>query len=123
MKERVELCCGFSSHGKPKNKGLAVAMETRMHLVNANLLAHVLIEWTLWQSLQEVSGLNLWQLIFRVLDCLLENNPSAQLFHSNVFIRFNLIEKLMHFLLDANEEQFVFEENSCNSLINIFKVR
>lgn len=91
-----------------------------MHLVNGNLLAHVLIEWTLWQSF-EASDLNLWQIIFRVLDCLLENNPAAQLLHSNVFIRFNIIEKLMHFLLDANEEQFVFEENSCLSLINIFK--
>ena len=27
----------------------------------------------------------------------------------------------MHFILDANEENYVFEANSCQSLINIFK--
>ncbi len=27
----------------------------------------------------------------------------------------------MHFILDANEDNYVFEENACQSLIHIFK--
>ncbi len=90
-----------------------------MHIINGELLSYMVIEWSLWQTFD--NNPPFWNFTFDVLDSLLENNPSVQLYHSNLFIRFNFIEKLMHFLLDANEEQYTLEKSSCQSFINIFK--
>ena len=100
-----------------------------IYLINPDLLANVIIEWSLWQpfdtfSLQEgksirKSSTNLWKHIFETLNNLLEDDHSS--YHSDIFIKFNLLDKLMHFLLDANGENCVFEKNSCVSLVCIFK--
>ena len=123
IKEKIEICCLTNGFKQPKQSNLSDTLlsneENEMHMVNAELLSHMVIEWSLWQTFD--SNLEFWNFTFDVLDTLLESNPSVQLYHSNLFIRFNFIERLMHFLLDANEEQYVLDKTSCQSFINIFK--
>jgi len=86
-------------------------------VVNGDLLTGCLIEWSLWLGSGE-----LWKVVFKVLDVMLQTrNLGADMFHSSLFIRFGLVEKLIQFVLDANEENYVFEESGCESLIRILR--
>lgn len=122
IKEKIEICC-LANNLPPRQSNLSdlnlLIEENEMHMINGELLSHMVIEWTLWQTFD--NNPEFWNFTFDVLDTLLESNPSVQLYHSNLFIRFNIIERLMHFLLDANEDQYVLEQSSCQSFINIFK--
>jgi len=108
LKEQVEVC--------RQTKPSSLSEEGQMCVVNGELLAACVIEWALWTG-----GVELWKVLFRVLDLLLESNMGAAMFHSGLFIRFGLVEKLMKFVLDANEERYVLEESGCESLISIFR--
>jgi hypothetical protein len=121
--ESLETCINLT---KSKDK----STNNSIYLININLLSKVIIEWALWSRIK-INGQsndfdnhlsnNLWKYIFQILNKLLENVNSSQLYHSNLFYLNNLHEKLIHFLLDANEENCPFDTSSCNSLISIFK--
>ena len=121
--ESLETCINLT---RSKDK----STNSSIYLININLLSKVIIEWALWSRLK-INGQNndsennlsnnLWKYIFQILNKLLENVNSSQLYHSNLFYSNNLHEKLIHFLLDANEENCPFDTASCNSLISIFK--
>jgi hypothetical protein len=140
--ERIELCITLSSSTKsnrlaaagkselPINELSTTSNNKSIYLCNPDLLAQVVIEWTLWRPAPSLpisnsnistTNNNLWRHIFLILHKLLESNHSSQVYHSNLFLRYNLLEKLMHFLLDANEENCIFDENSCLSLLLVFK--
>ncbi len=122
--ESLETCINLS---KSKDK----SSNSSIYLININLLSKVIIEWALWSRMKITGQVNndidnqlsnnLWKYIFQILNKLLENVNSSQLYHSNLFYSNNLHEKLIHFLLDANEENCPFDTASCNSLISIFK--
>lgn len=60
--------------------------------------------------------------MFEILDTLLSDyNQISLVYHSNLFIKYGLLEKLMHFVLDANEEGYIFRSNSLEPFIRIFK--
>ena len=109
------------------NFDLEATKNSNIYIVNPDLLAQVVIEWSLWRpfskNLQDhkISTSYLWQHIFKILYKLLDDSHSSQLYHSNLFLKFNILEKLIHFLLDANEENCLFDQVSSNSLIKIFK--
>ncbi len=114
---------------------------SNVHLINANLLAQILVEWDLWRPVSVVNskettrtapmssgrkysdynGENIWQHMFKILNKLLEDGNPAQMFHSSLFLKHGILEKLMHFLLDANGENFFLDQESCQALIDIFK--
>jgi hypothetical protein len=111
---------------------------SNVHLINADLLAQILVEWDLWRPMgatnlkenrsgsknrkySDFSGDNIWQHMFKILNKLLEDGNPAQMYHSNLFLKHGLLEKLMHFLLDANSENYHLDQESCQALIDIFK--
>ena len=109
------------------NLDLEATKNSNIYIVNADLLAQVVIEWNLWRPFsknpqqKQTSTSYLWQHIFKILNKLLDDSHSSQLYRSNLFLKFNILEKLMHFLLDANEENCLFDQVSSGSLIKIFK--
>ena len=121
--DKIEMCINKTK----KEKNVNCLKGYNIYLINPDLLSKVIIEWTLWQPFEthspdsKLNRTSLWKQIFEILNNLLEDDHSSQVYHSDVFIRFNLLDKLMHFLLDANGENCVFERNSCASLISIFK--
>ncbi len=90
-------------------------------------MSFVLIEWDLWESFDKVSAEIkksncLWKNMFEILDSLLSDyNQLSLVYHTNLFVKYGLLEKLMHFVLDANEEGYVFRGDQLEPLISIFK--
>lgn len=141
--ENIEMCYNFKRTFKTDlnstNELAKNNKSSNIYIINADLLAQVIIEWTLWRPFETISSYstpsspsqsphsfyntqtNLWKHIFQILNKILDDDHLSQLYHSNLFLKYNLLEKLIHFLLDANEENCVFDESSCVSLINIFK--
>jgi len=123
-----------NDHGESKsrlnsysNLDLDATKSSNIYIVNPDLLAQVIIEWSLWRPFtknlqeQKINTPYLWQHIFKILYKLLEDSHSSQLYHSNLFLKYNILEKLIHFLLDANEENCLFDQSTSSSLIKIFK--
>ena len=144
--ENIQMCCEKTeievisqANEKLSNKtrlnsysnlDVEAIKNSNIYIINPDLLAQVVIEWSLWrpfvkpspsQHQPKTSTSYLWQHIFKILNKLLDDSHSSQLYHSNLFLKFNILEKLMHFLLDANEENCLFDQVSSNSLIKIFK--
>jgi len=93
-----------------------------IYLTNINLLAFVLIDWDLWQPFEFSTSTPLWLNMFEILNTLLSDfNQNSLVYHTNLFIKYKILEKLMHFVLDANEESYSFKKSSLSSLTNIFK--
>jgi hypothetical protein len=97
-----------------------------VYLINAELLSQVLIEWDLWRPLSvhksysnDVNS-NIWQHMFKILNTLLEDENPSQIYHMILFLKNNILEKLMFFLLDANGENFLLDNESCQYLVKIF---
>jgi hypothetical protein len=102
----------------------------RLSLINIELLGRVIVEWELWRPFH---GLKLkpdkkeivhertclWTYLFQTLNELLDHDLT-RFNYSNLFLKFKLLEKLMHFLLDANEENCTFDKKSSESFIQIF---
>ena len=121
---------------------------SHIYLVNADLLSQTIVDWDLWRPLNCVnkqtseqtkegkfnmsggrklmnstSGAsdNIWQHMFKILNKLLEDGNPAQIYHSSLFLKHGLLDKLMHFLLDANAENYLLDQDSCLALVNILK--
>jgi len=102
----------------------------RLSLINIELLGRIVVEWELWrpfyalklkQDKKEIvqERTCLWTYLFQTLNELLDNDLT-RFNYSNLFLKFKLLEKLMHFLLDANEENCTFDQKSSKSFIQIF---
>jgi len=95
-----------------------------IYLTNINLLAFVLIDWDLWQPFEFTTFTPLWLNMFEILNTLLSDfNQNSLVYRTNLFIKYKIFEKLMHFVLDANEESYSLanKKSSLSSLTNIFK--
>ncbi|RMZ94972.1 hypothetical protein BpHYR1_026341, partial [Brachionus plicatilis] len=97
-----------------------------INVINPEILSNLIIEWELWIPLENlekklVKTTCLYKFAFQILNKLLNFENKSQLYHSNLFLKYNLLEKLINFLLDANEENFILDSMACSELINIFK--
>jgi hypothetical protein len=132
----IELC-----FNPPKLKNKPKDESACMHLVNLDLLTHVILEWELWIPLDFIiknatsspaanggggagvylntNGQNLWKYLFQIMHKLLDEDSSSQLYHTSLFLNQNWHEKLVYFLLDINAEHFIVDETSCSWFIRI----
>lgn len=125
-KDNIDFC-----YERPVRKSEKKTEETfcnlsSINVVNPQILSNLIIEWELWIPLENldnklVKSTCLYKFAFQILNKLLNFENKSQLYHSNLFLKYNLLEKLIIFLLDANEENFLLDSSACAELINIFK--
>lgn len=121
MNNRVETCFETKSTNQLSQLNTKTS-ENNIYLVNINLLTNVIIDWDLWWQPYDPNEAPLWKNMFEILDTLLSDyNQYSLVYHTNLFIKHNILEKLMHFVLDGNEESYVFRRNSLDPLIQVFK--
>ena len=116
------MCC-LSNH----NINLMFKQPTKnIYLINPNLLSNILLEWKfLRYSLLSLSEKqSLCHYLFQILLSLLietNNINSSFNYHSTVFFNYDILDKLMNYLLDANTDHFKFDEKLCHLFVDIFK--
>ena len=121
MNNQIETCFEIKSTHQ-LNQMSTKSSENNIYLININLLAYVIIDWDLWWRPYDPNEPPLWKNMFEILDILLSDyNQCSLLYHMNLFIKYNILEKLMHFVLDANEESYILRKKSLEPLIRIFK--
>jgi hypothetical protein len=94
-----------------------------LFLVNSDLLTFILLEWNLikYSSLSIKTKQGLCSCLFETMQMLLnDKNPSFS-YHSNVFAKFNYLDRLMDYILDANTDNFIYDTKLCDLFIQIFK--
>lgn len=102
-----------------------------LYLVNSLLLTQVVLEYELWLPFESLTtnsvvnsetttGGNLWRHLFQIIYKLLEEDKSTQMYHTGLFLSNELHQKLVFFLLDANEERFYIDAMSCHAFMQIF---
>lgn len=126
--ENIEWCFSLNPKNQvnfDKSESEEFKTNSCIYVINPELLAQVIIEWELWipfeKLIQNTKESNLYKYKFQILNKLLEDENKSQTYHSGLFLKYNLLEKLMHFLLDANAENHLIDQITCSSLISIFK--
>lgn len=134
--ENIELCFNVNTvkQTEPETEKFNLRklasddlLKSSIHVINPDLLSQVIIEWELWIPFKSLlksdknDNRNVYKFMFQILNKLLENENKSQMYHSNIFLKYNLLEKLMNFMLDANAENYLVDQATCLSLINIFK--
>lgn len=107
---------------------------TNIYLVNPNLLSNILLEWKFlrYSSLNSNEKHNLCNFLFQTLWTLLLDTNSNSLspsnsssssfnYHSTIFFNYEILDKLMNYLFDANTDSFVFDDKLCYLFVDIFK--
>jgi hypothetical protein len=103
-----------------------------IYLVNPNLLSNILLEWKFlrYSSLSVTDKHSLCNYLFQILLALLIDtnnttvsspNSSSFNYHSTIFFNYDILDKLMNYLFDANTDSFVFDDKLCYLFVDIFK--
>ena len=141
-----------------------------LYLVNVNLFAKVIVDWSLWSNYgnsnsnntmkssasssgaspaaadnaftattitrrrhlasaatsrkqqRSVQVLALWKHIFHMLNKLLETHSGRlNVYHATMFLKYSVHDKLVHFLIDADEAQCAIDEPTAQSLCALFR--
>lgn len=115
----------------PENNCEVITSNRNLHLININLLTNVILDWKFigYSSINDQDKTKLCLLVFQALNRLLSDyentgnlsNINIHSYNSNIFYKYKIFDLLINYLLDANSDKFLFNDQMVYLFIQIFK--